>query len=125
MSSFPRLKVERKRKLLKAKLTKLKEEGGGGGAGGGVTGGGDSAGNSLLEDPASLAEFKKHKKTKEFRSENRDPNSGLRIRNSLIGSGILLGIRIWICRIFMFLSIPDRDPLVRGIDPDPDPSLFP
>ncbi len=72
MSSFPRLKVERKRKLLKAKLTKLKEEGGGGGAGG-VTGGGDSAGTSLLEDPASLAEFKKHKKTKEFRSEKRDP----------------------------------------------------
>ncbi len=68
ISSFPRLKVERKRKLLKAKLTRLKEEGGGG-AGAGVTGGGDSAGTSLLEDPASLAEFKKHKKTKEFRSE--------------------------------------------------------
>jgi hypothetical protein len=28
---------------------------------------------------------------------------------------------IW---IRMFLSLPDPDPLVRGTDPDPDPSLF-
>ncbi len=27
-------------------------------------------------------------------------------------------------RIRMFLGLPDPDPLVRGMDPDPDPSLF-
>ena len=67
---FLRLKVERKRKLLKAKLTKLKEEGGGcGGSGGG--GGGDcgaaAVANSPLDETASQAEFRKQKKTKEFR----------------------------------------------------------
>ena len=25
----------------------------------------------------------------------------------------------------MFLSLPDPDPLVRGLDPDPDPALDP
>jgi hypothetical protein len=34
----------------------------------------------------------------------------------------VLGIRIR--RIRMFLGLPDLDPLVRGTDPDPDPSLF-
>jgi hypothetical protein len=24
----------------------------------------------------------------------------------------------------MFLGLPDPDPVVRGMDPDPDPSLF-
>jgi hypothetical protein len=52
-----RLKVERKRKLLKAKLIKLKEEGGGGGA----------AVASPLDETASQAEFRKQKKAKEFR----------------------------------------------------------
>ncbi len=33
-----------------------------------------------------------------------------------------LGIRI--CRIRMFLGLPDPDPLRRGTDLDPDPSLF-
>jgi len=28
-------------------------------------------------------------------------------------------------RIHMFLSLPDPDPLVRGMDPDPDPALDP
>ena len=60
--------MERKRKLLKAKLTKLKEEGGGGGGGGG---GGDcgaaAVANSPLDETASQAEFRKQKKTKEFR----------------------------------------------------------
>jgi hypothetical protein len=28
-------------------------------------------------------------------------------------------------RIHMFLGLPDPDPLVRGIDPDPDPALDP
>jgi hypothetical protein len=27
-------------------------------------------------------------------------------------------------RIHMFLGIPDQDPLVRGLDPDPDPSII-
>ncbi len=40
----------------------------------------------------------------------------------------VLGIRIRIRRIRMFLGLPalDLDPLVRGTDPDPapDPSLF-
>jgi hypothetical protein len=42
----------------------------------------------------------------------------------------VLGIRnrIWICRIRMFLGLPDPDPLVRGtgtdLAPNPDPSLF-
>ncbi len=35
----------------------------------------------------------------------------------------VLGIRIRICRIRMFLGLPDLDPLVWGLDPDPDPSL--
>jgi hypothetical protein len=34
----------------------------------------------------------------------------------------VLGIRIR--RISMFLGLPDPVPLVRGADPDPDPSLF-
>ncbi len=33
----------------------------------------------------------------------------------------VLGIRIR--RIYMFLGLPDPDPLVRGTDPDPGPSL--
>jgi hypothetical protein len=37
-------------------------------------------------------------------------------------------IRIWIHRIHMFLGLPDPDPLVRGMDPDPaldpDPSII-
>jgi hypothetical protein len=31
----------------------------------------------------------------------------------------VLGIRIRILRIRMFLGLPDPDPLVRGADPDP------
>ncbi len=32
--------------------------------------------------------------------------------------------RIRIHRIHMFLGLLDPDPLVRGMDPDPDPSIF-
>jgi hypothetical protein len=32
-------------------------------------------------------------------------------------------LRIRIHRIHMFLGLPDLDPLVRGMDPDPDPAL--
>jgi hypothetical protein len=32
--------------------------------------------------------------------------------------------RIRIHRIHMFLGLPDTDPLVRGMDPDPDPSII-
>ncbi len=32
--------------------------------------------------------------------------------------------RIRIQRIHMFLDLPDPDPLVRGVDPDPDPSII-
>jgi hypothetical protein len=35
---------------------------------------------------------------------------------------VVLGIRI--PRICMFLDLSDQDLLVRGMDPDPDPSLF-
>jgi hypothetical protein len=27
-------------------------------------------------------------------------------------------------RIYMFLGLPNPDPLVRGMDPDPDPSII-
>jgi hypothetical protein len=27
-------------------------------------------------------------------------------------------------RVYMFLGLPDPDPLVRGLDPDPDPSIM-
>jgi hypothetical protein len=39
-------------------------------------------------------------------------------------SNAVLGIRIRIRGIRMFLSLldPDPDPLVRGMDPDPDPN---
>ncbi len=39
----------------------------------------------------------------------------------------VLRIRIWIRihRIHMFLGLPDPNPLVRGLDPDPDPALDP
>jgi hypothetical protein len=37
----------------------------------------------------------------------------------------LFRIRIWIHRIHMILGLPDPDPLVRGLDPDPDPALDP
>ncbi len=33
-------------------------------------------------------------------------------------------IRIQIHRIHMFLGLPDPDPLVRGMDLDPDPSII-
>ncbi len=33
-------------------------------------------------------------------------------------------IRIRIHRIHMILGLPDLDPLVRGMDPDPDPSII-
>ncbi len=33
-------------------------------------------------------------------------------------------IRIRINRIHMFLGLPDPDPFVRGIDPNPDPSII-
>ncbi len=35
------------------------------------------------------------------------------------------GIRIRIHWIHTFLGLPDPDPLVRGMDPDPDPALDP
>ncbi len=34
-------------------------------------------------------------------------------------------LRIRINRIHMFLGLPDPDPLVRGMDPDLDPALYP
>ncbi len=34
-------------------------------------------------------------------------------------------LRIRIHRIHMFLGLPDPDPLVSGMDPDPDPALDP
>ncbi len=34
-------------------------------------------------------------------------------------------LRIRIHRIHMFLGLTDPDPLVRGMDPDPDPALYP
>jgi hypothetical protein len=37
----------------------------------------------------------------------------------------VLWIQIRINRIHMFLGLPDPDPLVRGMDPDPDPALDP
>jgi hypothetical protein len=37
----------------------------------------------------------------------------------------VLRIRIRIHRIHMFLGLTDPDPLVRGMDPDPDPALDP
>jgi hypothetical protein len=40
----------------------------------------------------------------------------------------VLGIRMWIRRICMFLGLPDPEPLVKSMDPDqapgPDASLF-
>ncbi len=40
-------------------------------------------------------------------------------------SEIFLAVfRIRIHRIHMFLGLPDPDPLVRGMDPDPDPSII-
>jgi hypothetical protein len=33
-------------------------------------------------------------------------------------------LRIRIHRIHIFLGFPDTDPLVRGMDPDPDPSII-
>ncbi len=33
-------------------------------------------------------------------------------------------LRIRIHRIHMFLGLQDPDPLVRGLDPDPDPSII-
>jgi hypothetical protein len=38
---------------------------------------------------------------------------------------IRIRIRIWIHRIHVILGLLDLDPLVRGIDPDPDPELDP
>jgi hypothetical protein len=35
----------------------------------------------------------------------------------------VLRIRIRICRIHVFLGLLDPDPLVSGLDPDPDPNM--
>jgi hypothetical protein len=43
------------------------------------------------------------------------------IRQVLILESVL---RIRIHRIHMFLGLPDPDPLVRGMDPHPDPSII-
>ncbi len=42
-------------------------------------------------------------------------------------SVLRIRIRIWIRihRIHMFLGLLDQDPLVRGMNPDPDPALDP
>jgi hypothetical protein len=45
--------------------------------------------------------------------KNKPPNTTLH-KNAVL--------RIRICRIHMFLGLPDPDPLVRG--PDPDPSII-
>jgi hypothetical protein len=36
---------------------------------------------------------------------------------------LLAVLRIRIHRIYMFLGLPGPDPQVRGMDPDPDPSI--
>ncbi len=67
----------------------------------------------------------------------------VRIQNTLLGFGagsgsdlfdknfeqfLILSLkavfRIRIHRIHMFSGLPDPDPLVRGMDPDPDPSII-
>ncbi len=40
------------------------------------------------------------------------------------GIGFFFFSVLWI-RIHMFLGLPDADPLVRGMDPEPDPALDP
>ncbi len=60
---------------------------------------------------------------KKFFSAVRSP------RNRFLNSHLQLSqfkpvFRIWI-RIHMFLGLPDPDPLVRGMDPGPDPALYP
>ncbi len=36
---------------------------------------------------------------------------------------VMAVLRIWIRRIRMFMGLLDLDPLVRGMDPEPDPVL--
>jgi hypothetical protein len=44
------------------------------------------------------------------------------VRHPLVELQAVLRIRIH--RIHMFLGLRDPDPLVRGMDPDPDPSII-
>jgi hypothetical protein len=44
----------------------------------------------------------------------------IRIRNT----GYKCQPAVFRSRIHMFLGLPDPDPLVRGMDPDPDPSII-
>jgi hypothetical protein len=50
------------------------------------------------------------------------PAPGISHNNLLIYAQTVLRIRIH--RIHMFLGLPGPDPLVRGMDPDPDPSII-
>jgi hypothetical protein len=45
-------------------------------------------------------------------------NSGL-VVSKVVGYWLMAVLRIRIRRIRMFLGLPDPDPLVRGLDPDP------
>jgi hypothetical protein len=50
-------------------------------------------------------------------------NSKTHLQKTFIVFSAVLRIRIH--RIQVFLGLPDPDPLVRGMDPDPDPALDP
>jgi hypothetical protein len=41
-----------------------------------------------------------------------------------VGEKMLRVICKAVFRIHVFLGLPDPDPLVRGMDPDPDPSII-
>jgi hypothetical protein len=47
---------------------------------------------------------------------------GRQVKNPVAEIRLLLVLRIRI-RIWMFLGLLDPDPLVRGMDPAPDPSI--
>jgi hypothetical protein len=56
-------------------------------------------------------------------SKKYDPGCSSRIPD--LDADFLPVLRIRIHRIQVFLGLPDPDPLVRAMDPDPDPAVVP
>jgi hypothetical protein len=56
-------------------------------------------------------------------AETKGPRKG-EVEMLVAGPPCQAVLRIRIHRIHMFLGLPDPDPLVRGMDPDPDPYII-
>ncbi len=58
------------------------------------------------------------------RIRSAEENNPIWIRNTFCADRLQAVLRIRIHQIHMFLGLPDPDPLVRGMEPDPDPPII-